>query len=160
MSLNAPRAEHINPFLKATIDSFTTMVHMTPQPGKPYINRGNGVHYDVSGVIGLSGEAKGSIVISFPRVTALKVVSSFLGEKVMSLNDEVSDAIGELANIIAGAAKKDLTDFKINISLPTVIIGQNHNIVEPKDVMCMVVPFKCEGGDFDLAVNLKSNSEP
>lgn len=159
MSITAPKAEHINPFLKATRDAFTAMVHMNAEPGKPYINRGNGVHYDVSGVIGLSGEAKGSIVISFPRVTALKVVSSFLGEKVVSLNDDVSDAIGELANIIAGAAKKDLTDFKINISLPTVIIGQNHNIVEPKDVMCMVIPYKCEGGEFDLAVNLKSSND-
>ncbi len=157
MALTAPKVEHINPFLKATVEAFSTMIGMSPTPGKPYLKRGSGISYDVSGVIGLSGDAKGSIVISFPRVTALKVVSAFLGEKIISLNDDVTDAVGELANIIAGSAKKNLNDFNINISLPTVVLGENHNIFEPKDVLCMIIPFTCEAGNFDVAVNLKSD---
>lgn len=156
MTVVSPKVEHVNPFIGATIEAFKSMINMSAKPGKPYINRGSGVKYDVSGVIGLSGEAKGSIVMSFPKDSAMKIVSSFIGEEMKDLNADVSDAIGELANIVAGAAKRDLTAFKIQISLPTVIMGANHNIMEPKDVMCMVIPFTCEGGPFDLAVNLKS----
>ena len=156
MGINPPKVEHINPFLSATAEAFSTMIGMTAEPGKPYLKKGSGISYDVSGVIGLSGEAKGSVIISFPRITAIKVVSAFLGEKVASLDDDVTDAVGELANIIAGSAKKNLTDFKINISLPTVVLGERHSIFEPKDVMCMIIPFTCEAGKFDVAVNLKS----
>jgi len=73
------------------------------------------------------------------------------------LNDDVTDAVGELANIIAGSAKKNLTDFKITISLPTVVLGAEHSIFEPKDVLSMIIPFQCDAGKFDVAVNLKSD---
>jgi chemotaxis protein CheX len=157
MAVVVPKVEHINPFLAATVDTFSTMIGMQAAPGKPHIKQGSGVQYDISGVIGLSGEARGSVIISFPRLTAIKVVTSFLGEKVVSLDGDVCDAVGELANIIAGSAKKSLADFKVNISLPTVVMGEHHRIVEPKDVICMVIPFSCEAGNFDVAVNLQSS---
>jgi len=156
MGIKPPKVEHINPFIQATIHSFETMIGMVAKPEKPYLKKGSGISYDVSGVIGLSGEAKGSVVISFPEETALKVVSAFVGETIDKLNDDVTDAVGELANIVAGSAKKNLTDFKITISLPTVVLGAEHSIFEPKDVLSMIIPFKCEAGNFDVAVNLKS----
>jgi len=82
MAFTVPKVEHINPFLNATKETFSTMVNMEAKPSsKPYLKQGEGTTYDVSGVIGLSGDAKGSISISFPRTTVLKVVSEFLGEK-------------------------------------------------------------------------------
>ncbi len=156
MAISPPKVEHINPFLQATCNSFETMIGMKAKPGKPSLKQGMGVSYDVSGVIGLSGEAKGSVVISFPKETALKVVSAFIGETVPDLNEDITDAVGELANIIAGSAKKNLVDFKINISLPTVVMGSEHSIFEPKDVLSMIIPFECDAGHFDVAVNLKS----
>lgn len=66
------------------------------------------------------------------------------------------DAIGELANIVAGYAKKGLSDFNISISLPSVIMGGGNQEMEPKDVFSFVVPFTTSLGDFHLAVSLKS----
>ncbi|MDB5048410.1 MAG: putative Chemotaxis protein CheX [Fibrobacteres bacterium] len=69
---------------------------------------------------------------------------------------KVKDAIGELANIVAGAAKKDLSRFKIKISLPTVIAGENHSISGSEDASGMVIPFTYPEGGFDLTVCFKS----
>jgi chemotaxis protein CheX len=156
MPVYAPKAEHVNPFISATITSFSTMVGVEVVPNKPFLKKGSGVNYDISGVIGLSGEAKGSVILSFPQDSVVKIVSSFLGETITEMNNDVTDAVGELANIIAGSAKKDLAAFKLNISLPTVIMGTEHRIFDPKDVMSMIVPFTFDGGNFDLGVNLKS----
>jgi chemotaxis protein CheX len=149
------KAEHANPFVKAAIDTFQTMANLKVAPGKIRLKDKHTLPYDVSGIIGLSGGAKGMVALSFPKASALAVVRAFSGEKSISASKMV-DAIGELANIVAGAAKKDLSQFKIKISLPTVITGDNHSIAGPVDTMCLVVPFDFPGGKFDLAVSFKS----
>jgi len=150
------KVEHINPFVNATKVTFETMVHTAVTPGKIMLLSGSKLNYDISGIIGLSGGAKGTVAISFPRVTALKVVSEFIGEKQLALDETVKDAVGELANIIAGAAKKDLTQYKISISLPTVIIGENHKVQGGKEVMPLLVPFDSQFGSFHLVVGFTS----
>lgn len=150
------KVEHINPFVNATMETFKSMIHTDVTPGKIMLLSGSKLNYDISGIIGLSGGAKGTVAISFPRVTALKVVSQFIGEKQLALDETVKDAVGELANIIAGAAKKDLTQYKISISLPTVIIGENHKVQGGKEVMPLLVPFDSPLGSFHLVVGFTS----
>jgi len=62
----------------------------------------------------------------------------------------------ELANIIAGNAKKDLFNLNVSISLPNVVIGKNHQIACPSDVKSFVVPFTSEIGNLVLEVSLKT----
>ena len=149
------KAEHVNPFIKAAIDTFQTMANLKAIPGKICMKDKLTSAYDVSGIIGLSGGAKGLVALSFPHASALAVVQAITGEKKVK-ESRIIDSIGELANIVAGAAKKDLSQFKIKISLPTVITGANHSINGPVDAMGLVVPFEYIGGKFDLAVCFKS----
>ncbi|MGL1902739.1 MAG: chemotaxis protein CheX [Fibrobacterales bacterium] len=148
--------EHVNPFLKATVETYKTMLGVEPRPGKPVLNQGSGIKYDISGIIGLTGDVLGSVSMSFPKDTALKSISAFLGEKVDTLDDDAMDAIGELANIVAGYAKKFLRDFDISISLPTIIKGDDLTLKEPRDVFSFIVPFESDLGTFDVGVSLKS----
>jgi chemotaxis protein CheX len=150
--------EHVNPFLKATIETYKLMLGDTPVAGKPKLVAGTGINYDISGVIGISGDVRGSVSLSYPKSCALQSVSAFLGEDVKELDPDVMDAIGELANIVAGYSKKFLTDFNITISLPTVIKGEGLIIKEPPDVFAFIVPFKTAFGNFDLGVGLKVES--
>lgn len=150
------KVEHINPFVSATIETFKSMIHTVITPGKIMLVSMSHLKYDISGIIGLSGGAKGTVSLSFPRVTALKTVSEFIGEKQLALDDTVKDAVGELANIVAGAAKKDLTQYKISISLPSVIIGENHQVQGGKEVVPLVVPFESVLGGFHLVVGFSS----
>ncbi len=151
------KVEHINPFIKATIESFSTMIGIDIKPDKIRLKDNANTTHDISGIIGLSGGARGAIALSFPRDCALDVVSKFIGEEVTDINEDVTDAIGELSNIIAGYAKKDLTEFSIQISLPSVITGQGHKVSDAKDVKAMIIPFVYENYTFDLGVALVSN---
>ncbi|MDB5047330.1 MAG: CheC domain protein [Fibrobacteres bacterium] len=152
------KVEHITPFIDATIKTFALMVYSEAKPGKVGLIASAGARFDVSGIIGLSGKAQGTVALSFPRITALKVCSAFVGARVLALDDIATDAIGELANIIAGAAKGELSRYQIQISLPTVILGDDHELAGPKHIVPMVVPFQCAQGNFNLVVRFKSES--
>jgi chemotaxis protein CheX len=152
------KVEHINPFILATVRTFQTMVYSDVKPGKVGLARHAGFHYDISSVIGLSGNAKGSVALSFPRITALKVASAFVGARVLALDDVATDAIGEIASIVSGSAKSELSQFRIQISLPSIILGDNHEVVGPREVVPMVVPFQSTQGSFLLVVRFKSEN--
>jgi len=150
------KVEHINPFIQATSLTFTTMVKGDAKPGKMRLKSGEKIHYDVTGTIALSGGAKGSVALGFPRITALKVISAFVGDKVLQLDKDALDAIGELANIVAGSAKQDLSRFSIAIGLPVVHVGENRNKELFADVPEFVVPFETPYGPFDMILRFKS----
>ncbi|MDR0304902.1 MAG: chemotaxis protein CheX [Chitinispirillales bacterium] len=147
----------INPFLKATNETFKTMIGIEPTMEKPIVKSNAEHSHDVSGVIGLSGEAQGSIAISFSKITALRVVSKMLGSELTAVNSDLTDGIGEIANIIAGYSKQYLTDYKVSVSLPNVVVGSGHELVAPSGVSTIVVPYKCEFGEFAVEIALKTS---
>lgn len=155
--MSKPSVAHINPFVQATVEALTVMAHMTPVKETLSIKDDNGATYDISGIIGLAGEVIGSVVLSFPRATACKVVSKFLGSKKVTLDAEAQDAVGELTNMVAGGAKRELATqglgFKIGI--PNVVVGQGHTVVRPKNVPTVCVHFNSDEGKFVLEVCLK-----
>ena len=106
----------VNPFISATVETFKTMLALDLETGVPALKQEATHTYDVSGVIGLSGEAQGVISLSFPKIMALKVVSKLLGMEIKVVGPDLTDGIGELANIVAGYAKQGLTDY--NLSIP------------------------------------------
>jgi chemotaxis protein CheX len=150
------RAEHINPFIVSNMETFTKMVGCEAKPGKPMLKKDSQLDYDISGIIGLSGKIIGSVAMSFPKQTAIAVCNKFMAADYADLSEDILDAVGELVNIVAGNAKKGLTEFDIEISLPNVIVGHNHRIVEPKGALAFVVPFTTPFGGFHMAVSLKS----
>jgi len=55
----------INAFLDATENVLKTMAFVEPKPGKPYLKKDNVAKGDISGIIGLTGDLKGSLGLSF-----------------------------------------------------------------------------------------------
>ncbi len=147
---------YVNPFLKATNETFKTMIGIDVKMSAPIVKKTSEHHYDVSGVIGLSGEAQGTIALSFAKTTSLKVVSKMTGMDLKIVGADLTDGIGEIANIVAGYAKQYLTEFKISISLPNVVIGKSHELAAPSGVPTIVVPYECEFGQFAVEVALKT----
>jgi chemotaxis protein CheX len=147
---------YVNPFLKATNETFKMMIGIDVQMGKPIIKETSEHSYDVSGVIGLSGEAQGTIALSFSKAASLKVISKMLGMELKIVGAELTDGIGEIANIVAGYAKQYLTEYKVSISLPNVVIGKSHKLAAPSGVSTIVVPYTCELGEFAVEIALKT----
>lgn len=149
------KAQFINPFLDASVHLFQDFLGLKITSGKPYVLDDKNNLSDVSALIGLAGETSGAVVLSFSHDTALKVVSRLEGKTYNFLGAEVLDGVGELVNIIAGNAKKDLADFRIMISLPGVITGKNYQIRWPSGVPVICIPFDSELGKFSVNVSLK-----
>ena len=62
--MNAPRSinvDYINPFIEATINTFTTMANVVPTREKVFLKGEGEEVYGVSGIIGLGGEATGAV---------------------------------------------------------------------------------------------------
>jgi chemotaxis protein CheX len=100
-------------------------------------------NWDISGVIGLTGEALGAVVISMKKDLAIKLTQILTKNDNNDFDDEVIDSVGEIINIIAGNVKHDLENsFRLVISLPTVINGYNHTIQWPQiDARIICIPF-------------------
>jgi chemotaxis protein CheX len=152
------KVEWINPFLKASIDTFNTMMSLQVVPGKPELLKSGGTK-DLSGVIGLSGPLRGVVVMAFDEKSALNIVEKFVGERYETLNADVADAVGEIANIVVGYAKKYFTEQGLDISLPSVIRGPSHNVSMPKGVPAVRIPVHSEVGDFAIEIAIKAVEE-
>jgi chemotaxis protein CheX len=149
------KAKYINPFLNASANLFNDYLGLAVKTGAPFLRQDPHDLSEVSAIIGLAGETTGAVVLSFSRETAIAMVSSFSGKQYNALSDEVLDGAGELVNIIAGNAKRDLLDFRIVISLPGVIVGETYRIKWPDRIPVITIPFASELGDFSVNVSLK-----
>jgi chemotaxis protein CheX len=147
---------YANPFITSTIETFSKMLNCDVRPGKVTLKSDEVHTYDISGIIGLSGEAQGSICLSFPKLMALKVVSVLLNTEIKIMGPEVTDGIGEIANIITGNAKQHLAEFNLSISLPKVIVGKDHRIASLRGIPALIVPFTSVMGDFAIEISLKT----
>ncbi len=148
------KAEYINPFLLSTVSAFETMLHCRLTRGTPYIKNGANPSHEVSGVIGLSGRAQGTVVVGLGREAALGVAEIMLQERIPEINADVTDAVGELTNIIAGRAKSDLDHLNLSVSLPSVITSTNHVIQFPSKVTPICIPFESQWGPITVEVGL------
>lgn len=144
----------IIPFVNSTRKVFSTMVGVQTTVNHPHVKTNPIPSFDISGIIGFSGDILGSVVISFQTQAAVKLVSAFTGMPITADSPDFSDAIGELANMIAGNAKKDL-GATASITCPSVVIGANHVIARLRGVPCFVIPCKTSVGDFAVEVNMK-----
>ena len=147
---------YINPFIIETQHCYKTMMNIDIHPEAPSLKRHPYPMYDISGVIGLSGHAQGAISLSYPQDVAEQTIKKLLGNPETLSEEDMSDGIGEIANIVAGNVKKHLTKFDLSISLPNVIIGKNHSLAGQSGSPTIVVPFTCELGNFIMEVSLKT----
>jgi len=142
----------IKPFVVAIRRVFETMVHTKTSVGKPTVRTEATSVHDVSGVIGFSGDAVGCVVLSFPSEVACKVATAFAGEEIDEKHPDFADAIGELANMVAGNAKTEFSGMNISISLPSVVTGKNHTVSQSRQAPRIVIPCETDLGSVFIEV--------
>ncbi len=144
----------INPFINATINVLETMAFVAITAGKPYVKKDNIAVGDVTGVIGLTGVAQGTIAVTFEEQCILTIVSNMFGEKMEELNEDIADAVGELTNMISGQARRELDEIGkvFKAAIPTVVTGKKHSIRHYGDGPKIAIPFQTDGGNFTIEV--------
>lgn len=150
--------QYITPFIKSTKNVFSTMLNMPVTINEPSIKTGSSASYDVSGIIGMSGDVIGSVVLSFPKETAEKLVTAFCGMEFKSDSPDFADAVGELVNMVSGSAKGMFVDKDVSISCPSVVIGTGHQINTRSDTPCVSIPCSTSQGDLTIEIAIREAS--
>ena len=144
----------IVPFVDSVRNVFATMVGVQTTVQRPHLKTQRAPTYDVSSIIGFSGDIVGSVVVSFQKEAAERLASAFAGTSITADMPDFPDAIGELANMIAGGAKKHLGTLA-SITVPSVVIGHGHVIARLSDVPCIIIPCQTPVGNFAVEISIK-----
>lgn len=144
----------VNPFIEATTHVLLSMAFTKSKAGNPYLKKDNIARGDVTGIVGLIGEARGTISVSFTEDCILNIVSNMFGEEITEINDEVKDAVGEILNIVSGQARQKLEGLGrvLKGAIPTVISGKDHCITHITKQPIVAVPFESEKGSFTIEI--------
>ncbi len=146
---------YVNPFIVSIKQVFSTMAGVDVQVLKPKMKAADAEPVGVSGVIGFSGDAAGACLLCFPTDVACKLASAFAGEEMSESHPDFADAIGELANMVAGGAKAQFDGLAVSISLPSVVIGNPHEVTVtgvPSTAPRLIIPCNSELGLFHVEV--------
>ncbi len=165
MSLNAKVMEfaHLQEnemaryIIDATREVFSTMVVMEVEDCYPLIEPVTQFHCSVTGMVGMAGSYTGMLSIHCPAPLAMKMTSNMLGMEVEEVGEDVSDALGEIANMLGGHVKQVLSKggLDLNLSIPTVISGETYTIHSTDNDDCVVIPFQYEEEKFLVGLTLK-----
>jgi chemotaxis protein CheX len=144
----------INPFIEGAIHVLNTMSSTPVTAGKPYVKTNRIAEGDVTGVIGLTGESRGTVSVTFTEACILDVVSKMFGEEMKTMNEEIGDAVGEISNMISGHARKKLEGLgkSLKAAIPTVVMGKNHKLTHMTSRPIIAIPFTTEKGGFTIEV--------
>ena len=106
--------EFINPFLSSLVNVLATMAQTELKPGKPRVKKGEVAAGDVSGLIGMVGpQQRVHSLITFDESLALTIMERMLGERPSAINEEVTDMVGEITNMVTGGAKNLLGEKRL-----------------------------------------------
>ncbi len=147
----------INPFLDGAKEVLKTMAFIDASAGKAYLKKEDIAHGDVSGIIGITGDAIGSLAVSFHTPCICGIVSNMLGESHTEPSREVLDAVGELTNMISGVARTHMEKNGLSVyaAIPSVVVGEGHTINHILKAPSIVIPFATPCGDFVVDVCIK-----
>lgn len=97
--------EYINPFLMAATSVIKDICQVDMKIGRPYVKTTEFASDSVIIMIGVTGEVRGQVLMSFPEAHALHVASKMMmGMPVTALDDMSASAINELGNMMMGNA--------------------------------------------------------
>lgn len=112
-------------------DVFTTMVGIEDLLHLP-LQVDPKTHFSdcITSMVGFAGLYNGLVSLHVPQTLALAFTSSMLGMDVSEVNEDVNDALGEIANMIAGSFKHHLAKdgHEVRLSTPSVVAGKEYVI--------------------------------
>lgn len=131
----------------ATADVFERMVFrkvvaLDPLPREP---RRPGVH--VVATVAFTGHRSGAVAFSSGAEVAREIAGAMLGMTAAEVNGEMPDAIGEIANMIAGSFRTRMAavEAPCTITMPTVTVGSDFITRYVAEASRIVCPFEMDG---------------
>jgi chemotaxis protein CheX len=111
----------------------------------------------VSAMICLSGSFLGAVSVHAPPLVAMEITSQMLGMEIDTVDADVTDALGEIANMIAGSFKHHIVKdgHEMRITPPTVIARNEHFRPPGSSPDMLALLFEAGKDHFLVTVNLE-----
>ena len=149
----------MNPFIESTINVLKIMTGTEAIKEELNVSRGEGFKGDISAFYPIHGTVfEGFFCLSFPKDTYLKIISKLLYTDYTEINEENRDGVAELCNQIFGNAKAYFNqhlNMHIQMSTPSITVGNNHSIVSVLKAPRIIVKFSTDCGYFFVEVSFQ-----
>lgn len=158
----ADEMAYLEPFIKNTCNIFKTMAGMNVALKRIYFSNAIRIFGDVSGIMGLSGRAEGTLVITFYWDLAKTIIAKMMGAREETIDAElIHDGVSEIINMISGTTKKEFVGkpYHFEISLPSVVVGPGHQIGYFQNTSVAVLIFDAGEHAFALHVCIKPKGD-
>ncbi len=150
---------YLDAFVKNTIHVLKTTASVEAVFHEVYFTSDFRIFGDISGIIGLSGEAEGILGITFYWPLAQMIIAGMMDVEEDHINAElIHDGVAEIINMIGGSTKKEFVGkpYHFEISLPSVVIGSGHQIGHAENTPIAVLIFEVNCQYLALQVCLNS----
>ena len=136
--------------ITGTQDVFSTMLMVDLACEAVIEDESCNIQSNLTSMIGLGGGLRGLLAIHCPSSVAKNITGIFLDMVIDKLNDDVKDALGEIANMVAGNLKVSFAriDTNIELTLPTSVVGESFHLSGIADARRIIVPFQMADDTF------------
>ena len=151
--------EFTKKIVATTEEIFSSMIFMEISANDPFEHGEQALGCHISAMIGLTGSFSAMLVIHCPETVGLAIAGAMLDMKIEEIDADVKDALGEIANMIAGGLKEKFAaeDINLELSIPTTISGKSYTIASPKRSNRVIIPFNVETGQFFIEMKYNLN---
>lgn len=146
--------------IESTEEVFNTMIFMEVSTEGCMTEGKESIFSHFSAMIGISGDLMAMISIHCSAYIAMDIAGAMLDTEFDEIDADVKDALGEVANMLAGGLKSRLLDDGIDVTLaiPTTVTGTGYSISSPKRSNRIVIPFDVVQGQFFVDVKYSMNT--
>lgn len=116
----------------------------------------------VEALVGVAGSWNGTGRICCTSGFAMRMAGALLMSEYQALNEDVLDAVAEVANMVIGNVKTNLEERlgPLGLSVPTVIFGRNYRTRSAGVPAWVVVPFDSGGDHWQVRFCLMPSRSP
>ena len=111
-----------NKIIDSTEEVFNTMIFMEVSTPGPMTEGTESIFRYFSAMIGLSGDMMAMISIHCSAYIAMDIAGAMLDTEYDEVDEDVKDAMGEVANMLAGGIKSRLLDEGVDVSLEDAVL--------------------------------------
>lgn len=146
------KEQYLEVFVDGLTNYFDAMTGLKAQVGTPFLIQDiNKYLFDFTGIIGISGNHKGSIFFTAPRIMMVKLISEI--NVPTTRDDKLMDLVGEVSNTISGNARSQFGD-QFLLSTPIQLKGKNSELTVQEVNAIYVIPVVWQSMKAHLIINL------
>jgi chemotaxis protein CheX len=157
-AINLTEEQLIKSLIKDVQDVFITMVGVEDLMHLP-IQIDVTTHFKecLTAMVGLAGTYNGLVSVHIPWPLAISFTSLMLGMEVTEINDDVNDAMGEIANMVAGSFKQHLSKggSDIQLSTPSVVNGTDYVVSSGNNLENITLKFATDEEWFMVSLSIE-----